>query len=232
MGDDNALASLKKAAATAGHSEWNSPPTNAGSYNSRVDAAPFFQSDYQSEHGKFFLDWYFQSLKNHGAAVLASARKHLGNEVGSAGKISGVHWWYKAPHHAAELTAGYYNVNKRDAYAELAEMFASSANAKIDFTCMEMKDSEQSSDCESGPQELVNQVFAAGASKHVLISGENALPRYDTTAFGQIESYKSKLHAFTYLRLGSDLLNDDNFNNFKSFVNVMHSSLANTTVIV
>jgi len=149
--DAHALESFKSHAAATGHREWNSPPTDAGSYNSRVEHAPFFQGGYTSDYGKFFLDWYFTALKNHGASILSIARSALGPKVKIAGKIAGIHWWYKSPHHAAELTAGYYNTNKRDAYAELAKMFAVH-NAEIDFTCMEMRDNEQPVECAWAPR--------------------------------------------------------------------------------
>jgi len=219
--DDHALASFTSAASAAGHSEWNSPPTDAGNYNSQPGETSFFSSGYKSDYGHFFLDWYFQSLKNHGNAVLGSARAVFGNRLALASKVSGIHWWYKSSHHAAELTAGYYNANGRDSYAELAEMFATH-NTAVDFTCLEMKDSEQPSECASGPEELVNQVVSAAGSHSIKFNGENALPRYDTTAYDKIISYKDHLSSFTYLRLSNDLLQGENFNNFKNFVNQMH----------
>lgn len=170
----------------------------------------------------FFLDWYFQSLKDHGNAVLGSARAVFGSRLGLAAKVSGIHWWYKSSHHAAELTAGYYNANQRDAYAELADMFATH-DTSVDFTCLEMKDSEQPSECASGPEELVNQVASSAGTKGIKFNGENALPRYDNTAYNKIISYKSRLSSFTYLRLSNDLLQGQNFNNFKYFVDQMHS---------
>jgi len=223
--DKNALTSFKAAAQAAGHSEWNSPPTDAGDYNSKPEQTSFFQTGYSSDYGKFFLDWYFGALKTHGAAVLKSARSALGSKVNIAGKISGIHWWYKAPHHAAELTAGYFNTDNRDAYGELGAVFAQH-KADIDFTCLEMADSEQQASCDSGPEELVKQVMNAAKSTGVNFNGENALPRYDTTAYGKIASYRSGLHFFTYLRLSSTLLSGDNFNNFKQFVNTMHAGTA------
>lgn len=228
--DDNALASFKSAAAAGGHKEWDSPPTNAGDYKSQPEQAPFFQDGYTSDYGKFFLDWYFTALKNHGAAVLSRASAAFHGKVGIAGKIAGIHWWYKSNHHAAELTAGYYMANGRNGYAELADVFAKNGNAAVDFTCLEMKDSEQPAECASGPQELVQNVMQATKGKGLQFGGENALPRYDTTAYGQIESYKSNLHAFTYLRLSSDLLSGDNFNHFKDFVNNMHNGADNVIV--
>lgn len=223
--DKNAIASFQAAAKAAGHPEWNGPPTDAGDYNSRAEQTSFFQNGYTSEYGRFFLDWYFGSLKAHGAAVLEIARSAFGGKVAIAGKVSGIHWWYKSAHHAAELTAGYYNANGRNAYDELGKVFAS-YNAALDFTCLEMADREQDPSCGSGPEELVQQVMSAAVNNKIGFNGENALPRYDTTAFSKIQSYKSVLHAFTYLRLNGDLLQGDNFNNFKNFINAMHAGNA------
>lgn len=220
--DDHALANFKAAAAAAGHAEWDSPPRDVGDYNTRPDQSQFFQGGYTSDYGKFFLDWYFAALKTHGASVLSQASQVFNGKVGIAGKIAGIHWWYNTPHHAAELTAGYYMANGRNGYAELAEVFAAHGKAAVDFTCLEMRDSEQSSDCASGPQELVQNVMAVTKGKGLAFNGENALPRYDDTAYNQIIGYKGNLNDFTYLRLTQDLLSGDNFNRFKSFVNRMH----------
>lgn len=224
--DEHAVLSFQNAAAAAGHAEWNSPPTDAGDYNSKPGDVSFFQNGYTSEYGRFFLDWYFGSLKGHASQVLGAAREAFGSSLALAGKVSGVHWWYKSPSHAAEVTAGYINTNGRDPYAEIADVFAATAGASVDFTCMEMKDSEQDQSCASGPQELVRQVASAAKSHGLKLNGENALPRYDADAFGQIESYRNDLGSFTYLRLCSDLLQGDNFNNFKNFVNNMHGGAA------
>lgn len=54
--------------------------------------------------------------------------------------------------------------------------------------------------------------------------GENALPRYDSTAFGTIEYESTRtfpIHAFSYLRLGNDLFQGSNWDNFKQFVRAM-----------
>jgi len=227
--DKNALASFQAAAKKAGHGDWDSAPTDVD-YNSQPGDSGFFQGGYSSDYGKFFMDWYFGQLKKHGDAVLTIARSSLGNSVEVAGKVAGIHWWYKSPHHAAELTAGYYNTNQRDAYSEIAALFHTHG-ANLDFTCMEMADSEQSSACASGPEELVGQVVSATSSKSVNLSGENALPRYDNTAYSKIESYKKSLHGFTYLRLNGDLLSGNNFNNFKNFVNSMHNSGSGNVIV-
>lgn len=93
----------------------------------------------------------------------------------------------------------------------------------MDFTCLEMLDSQQPLDCESGPEELVQQVMAATKSHGIAFGGENALPRFDDAAYKQILSYRRELHGVTYLRLSKHLLQRDNWNRFTDFVNQMHS---------
>mmetsp|Transcript_117582 Transcript_117582/g.366271 ORF Transcript_117582/g.366271 Transcript_117582/m.366271 type:complete len:155 (-) Transcript_117582:119-583(-) len=147
----------------------------------------------------------------------------MGGKIGIAGKVSGIHWWFKDQTHAAEVTAGYYNTNSRNAYSELAKEVFAPNGASVDFTCLEMRDQEQSSSCGSGPEELVQEVLSNTKAAGLDFGGENALPRYDTTAYGKIESYRPSLAHFTYLRLNNDLLQGGNFNNFKDFVNRMHN---------
>jgi len=229
--DEHALASLKAHAAKTSHSSWTSPPSDAGSYNSQPGDAAFFKGGYTSEYGRFFLDWYFSALKKHGAAVLREANAAFAAFKGKLAftvKVSGIHWWYKSAHHAAELTAGYYNADGRNAYDELAALFAANGGAGLDFTCLEMRDNEQQASCASGPEELVGQVLAAAKRGGVAFSGENALPRYDETAFSKVESYRSSMEEFTYLRLSGDLFQGDNFNNFKNFVGRMHAGTSSS----
>jgi len=88
------------------------------------------------------------ALLQHGAEVLQRAKEAFSKSgVRLAGKVAGIHWWYKSDHHAAELTSGYYNANGIDAYGSIAAIFAA-AGAGVDFT-WEMADSE-SADCASG----------------------------------------------------------------------------------
>ncbi|XP_027345841.1 beta-amylase isoform X2 [Abrus precatorius] len=180
-------ADFKAAAATAGHPEWDLPD-DAGKYNDVPESTGFFKSNgtYVTEKGKFFLTWYSTKLLNHGDEILEQANKaFLGCKVNLAIKVSGIHWWYKVENHAAELTAGYYNLHDRDGYRPIARML-SRHHAILNFTCLEMKDSEQSADAKSGPQELVQQVFSGGWKENIQVAGENALPRYDATAYNQI----------------------------------------------
>ncbi|KAF6160203.1 hypothetical protein GIB67_016639 [Kingdonia uniflora] len=157
----------------------------------------------------------------------------LGCKVKLAAKVSGIHWWYKEDNYAAELTAGYYNLNDRDGYRTIARMM-SRHSATLNFTCLEMRNSEQSEEAKSGPEELVQQVLSAGWREDIEVVGENALPRYDRTAYNQIlknarpngvnrdEPPKLRMVVLTYLRLSNNLLESKNFRIFKTFVRKMH----------
>lgn len=72
--------------------------------------------------------------------------------------MSGIHWWYKDDSHAAELTSGFYNLKDRDGYRPIARML-SRHYAIFNFTCLEMRDSEQRAKAKSGTEELVQQVI-------------------------------------------------------------------------
>lgn len=103
-------------------------------------------------------------------------------------KVSGIHWWYGTPSHAAENTAGYYNTNGNNAYADYEDVFLQ-FSAHFDFTCLEMTDAQQASAnayCE--PQQLVHQVIDSVKMLGGALSGENALERYDQGAYDEILS--------------------------------------------
>ncbi|KAF6172744.1 hypothetical protein GIB67_000802 [Kingdonia uniflora] len=231
-------AEFKEAATLAGHPEWELPD-DAGEYNDIPSSTDFFKSNgtYVSEKGKFFLTWYSNKLLTHGDQILDEANQiFLGCKVKLAAKVSGIHWWYKEDNHAAELTAGYYNLNDRDGYRTIARMM-SRHSASLNFTCLEMRNSEQSEEAKSGPEELVQQVLSAGWREDIEVAGENALPRYDPTAYNQILRNarpngvnrdgppKLRMAAFTYLRLSNTLLESKNFRIFKTFVRKMHVDL-------
>nr|XP_043609903.1 beta-amylase isoform X2 [Erigeron canadensis] len=233
-------ADFEEAATNAGHPEWGLPD-DAGEYNDNPDATGFFGSKgYLSEKGKFFLTWYSNKLITHGDQILDEANKaFLGCKVKLAIKISGIHWWYKDDSHAAELTAGYYNLNDRDGYRPIARMLSRHYGA-FNFTCLEMRDSEQDAAAKSAPQELVQQVFSGVKREEVYMAGENALERYDRTAYNQIllnvrpngvnrnGPPELKMEALTYLRLGGELLKKKNFRIFKTLVKKLHADQAYT----
>lgn len=228
---------FKKAATEAGHPEWELP-TNAGEYNDTPEETGFFKKNgtYKSEEGIFFLTWYSTKLILHGDQVLEEANKvFLGFPLKLAIKVSGIHWWFNYHCHAAELTAGYYNKYSRDGYRPIARMLTRH-NAIMNFTCLEMRDYEQSAEAYSGPQALVRQVLSDAWKENINVAGENALPRYDSSAYNQIllnarphgvnknGAPELKMFGFTYLRVSDDLLEKNNFNLFKKFVKRMHAN--------
>jgi len=231
--DKYMLADLKQAAKNAGHPEWgNGGPNNAGDYNSHPGDTGFFgggNDNYQSAYGRFFLNWYSGQLMQHGDDILRQASSVFSTYgVQIAAKISGIHWWYADPSHAAEATAGYYNTNQNNAYANFAQMF-STRNAVFDFTCLEMFDSDPS--CYSRPEELVKQTRLAANSASVYYAGENALPicynsGCDQSKFDQVyrQSY-GNIERFTFLRMDDNLLYiPNNWKMFVNFVNKMHNA--------
>ncbi|KAF2073608.1 hypothetical protein CYY_005065 [Polysphondylium violaceum] len=227
--DKYMLASLAAAANASGNADWGyGGPDNAGNYNSYPSSTGFFSNgydNYASDYGQFFLNWYSDMLIQHGNRTLSRANAIFGGTgVIVAAKVSGIHWWYLDPSHAAELTAGYKN-DQGQAYTQISKMFKEN-NVAFDFTCLEMRDSEQPSYCECGPQELVSQTLLSAQSQGVVYSGENALPRYDQQAYSEIEYQSSRYYlisSFSYLRLSDTLLTSQNLPLFAQFVQSMNS---------
>lgn len=151
-------------------------------------------------------------------------------------QVAGVHWWYNSRNHAAELAAGYYNTRERDGYLPIAAMLKRH-NATLNFTCIEMRNSEQWFEAKCSPEGLVQQVLNAAWSQGVEVSCENALPRYDSAAFDQIlrnarpDGVRTdgmpvrRISSFTFLRLGPDLMIEHNWNEFVRFVRQLHAGL-------
>ncbi|KAL7717720.1 Beta-amylase [Entamoeba marina] len=229
--DKYSLQQLQTAATAIGHSEWGySSPSNAGTYCTKPPSSTGFfgngNDNYQSEYGKFYLDWYSNLLLTHTQNVLNIARNVFGSKMPLAGKISGIHWWYTDPSHAAEVTAGYYNTNKNDAYETIANVFKLTST-RFDFTCLEMSGTDAG--CGSAPAALVDQAYVGAQSAGVERCGENALELCgyggcNTSGFNQIVKQAKwyGLTSFTYLRMTRALLDDSTaYGQFCNFVNDM-----------
>mmetsp|Transcript_1326 Transcript_1326/g.5274 ORF Transcript_1326/g.5274 Transcript_1326/m.5274 type:complete len:526 (-) Transcript_1326:35-1612(-) len=251
--DKRARASLQAAARRAGRPEWGESPRGAGRYNSIVseESAPFFVSGadshgvqakgdrYDSDYGRFFLEWYCGSLLDHGGRMLGMARQILDDLPAHrrpflALKVAGVHWWYDHPSHAAELTAGYFNTLSVDAYARLVDVCASTGTRLI-FTCAEMEDTDQPQHACSSPERLLCQVRLAAAARGVQLLGENALFRVDERAMARMGRASRAasvpdahapggaralpaMGAFTFLRMREELFEPKVFARFAAFV--------------
>ncbi|XP_058195269.1 beta-amylase 2, chloroplastic isoform X2 [Rhododendron vialii] len=231
--DQYLLTSLKTAAEVGGHSLWGSGPDNAGSFNSRPHETEFFRDggEYDSDYGRFFLNWYSQFLIDHGDRVLAQANLAFEGTC-IAAKLSGIHWWYKTASHAAELTAGFYNTSNHDGYTRIATMLKKHG-AALNFTCVELRTMDQHEnfpEALADPEALVWQVFKAAWDVTIPVASENALPCYNRESYDKILENAKPLNdpegrcisAFTYLRLSSVLMEEQNFTEFEQFVKRMH----------
>lgn len=229
------ISSLKAAAEGIGKPKWGQTgPTDAGHYNKWPEDTDFFRKEgrgWNGPYGEFFLTWYSQLLLDHGERILSSAKAIFENTgVKISVKVAGIHWHYGTRSHAPELTAGYYNTRFRDGYLPIAQMLARHG-AIFNFTCIEMRDHEQPQDARCAPEKLVRQVALATREAGVPLAGENALPRYDDYAHEQIlrasslnldgNGEQGEMCAFTYLRMNSDLFQEENWRRFVGFVKKM-----------
>eukprot|EP01018_Ginkgo_biloba_P025506 Gb_26014 [translate_table: standard] len=175
--------SLKACAESIGKSEWGGDgPHDSGHYNQFPEETGFFRREgtWNSEYGRFFLQWYSEMLVAHGDRVLTAAEAVFkGSGVKLSGKVSGIHWHYSTRSHAAELTAGYYNTRDTDGYIPIARLF-SKHRVVLNFTCFEMKDREQPQHAKCSPEGLLKQVTLAARKADVALAGENALVRLPT----------------------------------------------------
>ncbi|KAK9829359.1 hypothetical protein WJX72_005395 [[Myrmecia] bisecta] len=248
--DKYMLANLKETADAAGHPEWGlCGPHDCGNYNSAAWETGFFVSqggNWDSEYGSFFLAWYSGMLLQHADRILGAAAEalnkrgrprkaravsesadgHIVYEFEPAchlgAKLAGVHWWFKSRAHAAELTAGYYNTRERDGYSAVMDVLKKH-NARLSFTCVEMRDCEHPPEGRCSPQGLLQQVIETSIAKGVPLSGENALQRYDSYAFDRIaesafgqNARAGRLEQLTFLRMGDLMF--DNWDAFSQFL--------------
>lgn len=85
-------------------------------------------------------------------------------------------------------------------------------------------------------------MLSAGWREGLHLACENALGRYDATAYNTILRNARpqginkngppahKLNGFTYLRLSDELLEGQNYDTFKTFVRRMHANLVSATL--
>lgn len=171
---------------------WGTSLTDAGQIQPPSDADFFFShGDYKNiQYGKDFVDWYNQSLVDHGNALLTTVINALGTSFPSAKigfKIPGVHWTMTNPQYlrAAEVAAGLIQTSvdfNADAtghgYAKivgLAQTLSSLGRGIVlHFTCLEMDDQNFPPQY-SLAKTLVFWVANEAKRQGVTIKGENAL---------------------------------------------------------
>lgn len=190
------------------------PPSNADFF--------FSHGDYKNiQYGKDFVDWYNQSLVDHGKNLITTVINVLGDSFPSAKigyKIPGVHWTMTNPAYprAAEVAAGLIQTSvdlNADAtghgYANivgLAKTLASSGRSIVlHFTCLEMDD-EGFPPQYSLAKTLVFWVGNEAKRQGLTIKGENALAGGITNDHGWDNIYNAFEFAsytgLTTLRVG------------------------------
>jgi len=251
--DKRALGRLAAAASDAGRIEWGgSGPHDSGGYNDRPHQTGFFNNangSWMSDYGHFFLSWYSEELLAHGDRMLAAASLVFEGQVTLNLKCAGVHWWFNSRSHSAELTAGYYNTRYRDGYDDIAQLCAR-YDAHLNFTCVEMRDMEHPDEACCSPEGLLRQVRGAAARWGVPVAGENALTRFDGSAYDRVvdnavgvlgegvddeldpslEGTVPPMAAFTFLRLTPMLFEEHNMGEFVSFVSRIKGATAESAV--
>ncbi|KAK4748612.1 hypothetical protein SAY87_015198 [Trapa incisa] len=95
------------------------------------------------------------------------------------GMVAGIYWHYKIRSHVAELTAVYYNTRHRDGYIPIERMMTKH-KAILNFTCMEMKDTELSDNVCCSLEGLVRQVKVVARAIGTELARKNVLEGYNT----------------------------------------------------
>eukprot|EP00727_Mastigamoeba_balamuthi_P002081 m51a1_g11870 putative beta-amylase family protein (499) ;mRNA; r:537549-540962 len=182
--------------------------TSSSSYSAAPEETAFFGTRrWGTPEAHEFLRWYTDCLVDHGRRVLSAAKwVFKDRSVSLSAKLSGIHWLYDTPMHAAELTAGYYNTDKENGYVPFLRMFKE-LGVRCVLTCFEKTASLENHavpGSHSNPDKLLRAVReAADKVKMDSFDAENALECYDWPAFSRIvaNSKLYRIESFTFLRL-------------------------------
>lgn len=171
---------------------WNINLTDASGIRPPDNADFFFRhGDYRDiQYGKDFVDWYNQSLVDHGNAMLGNVINTLGQDFPTAKigyKIPGIHWAMSNPSYprAAEVAAGliqtsvdFNSDSTGHGYHKVVGLAKNLSGLGRDmvlhFTCLEMDDKDTNPDY-SQAKSLVFWVAQEAQRQGVTIKGENAL---------------------------------------------------------
>lgn len=203
------------------NSAWGSSLSSSSQINPPDDPNYFFNSyDYKNtQYGKDLLDWYNQSLSDHGTRMINATNTAFNgafDDVEIGMKIPGIHWTMGDPNRPrlAEMTAGLIpssvNFNSSSTghgYENIVSTFDTSVrDVVLHFTCLEMGN-DNYAPAYSKAEDLVFWVAAEAASQGIVIKGENALAGGVTTDYGWNKIENALEYAaytgLTVLRLGN-----------------------------
>ncbi|XP_072997382.1 inactive beta-amylase 9 [Typha latifolia] len=210
--DKYMMSQLKRHADESNNPLWGlSGPHDAPAYHQSPDSTDFFKNNggkWETPYGDFFLSWYSKQLLNHGDRVLSVASKMFDElPVQLSAKVPLLHWWHNTRSCPAELTAGFYNTDRRNGYDAVAELFARNS-------CTMVIAGMDSS--ESPP--LLSQITRACEKHGVRIAGENS----SLGGFGRIKENLMvetlSVGSFTYQRMGAEFFSPEHWPTFAEFV--------------
>lgn len=223
--DKHMLSSLKQHAESCGNVLWgHSGPHDAPTYYHWPQTNNFFKDSggsWETSYGDFFLSWYSGQLIDHGDRILSLASQVFGDSpVTISGKVPLVHSWYASRSHSAELTAGFYNTDRRNGYTAVARMFATNS-ATLVLPGMDLSDAHQPSEALSSPESLTSQIRAACFEHEVSVSGENTsdsgIPDNFRKIKDNLKNDRWSLDAFNYYRMGAYFFSPEHWPKFTEF---------------
>ncbi len=218
------------------NSAWGTNLTTQDEINPPSDINYFVDSlDYQNiQYGRDLIDWYNESLKQHGKDLIAGASQAFDNEFANVPlgiKIPGVHWKMGDPVNPriAEITAGliqtsvdFTSSTTGHGYANLIS--TASGNGRdvvLHFTCLEMNN-ENYDPQYSLAQDLVFWIAQEAENQGITVKGENALSGgvMDDTGWDNINNAFdwSAYTGLTVLRMSNITDNDTGRTRYQQFV--------------
>ncbi|XP_020576426.1 beta-amylase 1, chloroplastic-like [Phalaenopsis equestris] len=228
-------APLKACAQKIGKPEWgHGGPLGASNLTQNPEETSFFRSNgsWNSDYGKFFLEWYSGLLLLHGEILfMATSAIFLHTGVKLFAKVAGIFCHYLTCSHPSELTAGYYNTLTRDGYLPVARLF-SKYKIILCCPCFEIQDPEELNGSKSSPESFLRQLVYAARMHNLPLSGEIFGPILDDKSVNQVIK-NSKLHSvgsyepplsFNYVRMDRQLFDPHNWPRFSQFVRQMSNS--------
>ncbi len=176
------------------NSAWQTKFISVKQINPPSNVEKFVQGkDYEdTQYGRDFIDWYNQSLIDHGKRLLVTADKAFDGAFANIPfgmKIPGIHWQITNPQtpRIAEITTGlirtsikYQQDSTARGYAPLISVWNHLKNQKrpviLHFTALEMSNGiDNQVNANSRARDLVAWVAKGAANQGVPIKGENAL---------------------------------------------------------
>ncbi|OVA04364.1 Glycoside hydrolase [Macleaya cordata] len=224
--DKHMLDHLKQHAQASGNPNWGlSGPHDAPSYDQSLNSNTFFKENggsWETQYGDFFLSWYSNQLIKHGDCLLSLAfSTFCDSPMNLLAKIPLLHSWYKTRSHPSEMTAGFYNVDGRDSYEAIAELFARNS-FNVVLPGMDLSDEQQSHESFSSPELLLSQIKKSCIKHGVQVSGENSTVSGVLGGFDQIKKNllgeNLVIDSFTYQRMGAYFFSPEHFSGFTKFV--------------